>query len=100
MNTIDIDSLDELEIGDIVQHKGSGNSYVVVGNYGTFVTAVKEQNIMNPVEWVKVIKPSNDLPQYGGPKDVPLITIEQPHKQSYPVRFEGLDLSHPFKKES
>lgn len=54
METILINNLSDLNIGDLIRHKSGGDSYVVVGNYGSFVTAIKEKNVMNPTEWVKI----------------------------------------------
>lgn len=55
-----INNLSELQVGDIVKHVSGGKPLVVLGNYGTFVVAVFEQNIMNPHEWVKITKSDGD----------------------------------------
>ena len=49
----------ELGIGDIVKHKDSWPSYVVAGNYGGRVTAVKIVDMTNPDEWVLMQKCKN-----------------------------------------
>ena len=47
--------LSKLSVGDIVQGS-SGHIYVVTGNYGGHVTAVKTVDITNPGEWTLVQK--------------------------------------------
>jgi hypothetical protein len=46
-----------LREGDIVKGKASGEAYVVTGNYGDRVTAVKTIDITHPDEW-GLIQPS------------------------------------------
>ncbi len=46
--------LKKLKRGDIVQHKVSGCSYVVDGNYGLYTIAMRSVQISNPDEWIKV----------------------------------------------
>lgn len=48
----------DLRIGDIVRGKSNQISYVVTGNYGTHVTAVRSQDITNVSEW-EVIRDIN-----------------------------------------
>lgn len=43
-----------LQRGDLVRHKGSGDSLVVTGNYGDRVTAVRTVDMTNPNEWDQV----------------------------------------------
>ena len=47
-------SVSELQRGDIVRHRSSGDSMVVTANYGSRVTAVRTADITNTDEWVKV----------------------------------------------
>ena len=47
-------SLSQLQRGDIVRHRSSGDSMVVTANYGSRVTAVRTADITNTDEWVKV----------------------------------------------
>ena len=56
MNEIEIESLDELQRGDIVRHKESGRSYIVDANYSEYVIAMGTMHISNPSEWVKIEK--------------------------------------------
>ena len=44
----------ELEAGNVVRHKDSGNGYIVTGNYGIMVSVVRTINIVNPKEWIVV----------------------------------------------
>lgn len=46
-----VQSILELERGDIVRHVDSGNSYVVIANYGEHATAVRSIEISDPTEW-------------------------------------------------
>ena len=41
----------DLREGDIVQGKASGEGYIVTGNYGDRVTAVRTVDITQPDEW-------------------------------------------------
>lgn len=46
-----------LEVGDIVRHKSKGSlPYIITGNYGDRVTAVRSQDLTNPIEWEVVRK--------------------------------------------
>lgn len=49
----------KLKRGDIVKNKGSGESYIVDGNYGNKIILIKTILVMNPSEWEKV--PREDL---------------------------------------
>ena len=42
----------ELNIGDLIQHVGSSDKYIIIGNYGNHCTAVRMVDITNPVEWM------------------------------------------------
>jgi hypothetical protein len=54
-----------LQIGDVVTHLASGPSFVVTGNYGTHVTAVRSVDIANAVEWVIKSKVASRVPGSG-----------------------------------
>lgn len=41
----------ELKVGDIVEHRTLGTTYIVTGNYGSHVTAVRTIDITNTAEW-------------------------------------------------
>ncbi len=45
------DQFANLDVGDVVVGKVSKIAFVVVGNYGNHVTAVKVADITNPDEW-------------------------------------------------
>ncbi len=45
------EELNKLERGNIVRSKANGTSYVVTGNYGGRVTAVRTADLTNPSEW-------------------------------------------------
>lgn len=45
------DQMRALRPGDVVQSLHTGLAYVVTGNYGNRVTAVRTADISNPVEW-------------------------------------------------
>lgn len=49
---LDIDSIAQLDRGDIIKHRSGGNSYVVNENYGNRVTAVDTRDITNASEWL------------------------------------------------
>jgi len=44
--------IDALAVGDIVAHISDGKAFIVTGNYGDRVTAVRTIDITNPTEWV------------------------------------------------
>lgn len=46
-----VQSIRELDSGDIVRHRGSGTVYVVTANNGHSATAVKTIDISNAPEW-------------------------------------------------
>ena len=48
--------LSDLKEGDIVRHKSDGEAYIVTGNYGDYVIAVRQIHITNESEWVKINK--------------------------------------------
>lgn len=54
------DELNKLNPGDIVRGKSSKELYVVTGNYGGRVTAVKTADITNPIEWEVINKVAGD----------------------------------------
>ena len=35
----------------VLQHKGTGEGYIVSGNYGKYVIAIQSMHITNPNEW-------------------------------------------------
>lgn len=45
-------SLSDLKVGMVVRHKHDSKGYVVVGNHGDRVTAVREADITHPDEWL------------------------------------------------
>jgi len=48
----------KLRDGDIVRHKSEGSlPYIVTGNYGGRVTAVRSQDMTNPIEWDLIEQP-------------------------------------------
>ncbi|MEY4723508.1 MAG: hypothetical protein RLZZ324_1021 [Candidatus Parcubacteria bacterium] len=49
MNAIDFPRLSR---GDILGHKNSALTYVVMGHYGTRVTVARNVDITNPPEWL------------------------------------------------
>ena len=53
----------ELDRGDIVRHRmDRARSYIVDGNYGGHVTAVRTVDISNPSEWEVVYKADYSRP--------------------------------------
>ena len=51
MEWLDVHTIQSLSPGDYIKHKGSHNIYVVTGNYGDHVTAVRTVDVTNPSEW-------------------------------------------------
>lgn len=49
-----LEKLSDLQPGDIIQGRSSGDSFVVTANYGSHVTAVRTVDITNPDEWLVV----------------------------------------------
>ncbi len=50
------EQLRALQTGDIIQSKTTGVSYVVTGNYGDHVTAVKTVDVTHASEWRVIVK--------------------------------------------
>lgn len=50
------DDLKNLNVGDLVRHAAFHGVYVVTGNYGDRVTAVRTVDLTNPSEWEIVKK--------------------------------------------
>ena len=48
--------LRSLQRGDIVRHHATGNVYLVIRNDGRAVVAIREIQISNPSEWVRVFR--------------------------------------------
>lgn len=46
-----IKSFSDVERGDIIKHKSTHKSFVVTGNYGERITAVRTIDATNPSEW-------------------------------------------------
>lgn len=46
----------KLNVGDIVGHPLHDHNYVVTGNYGGRVTAVRTVDMTNPSEWLLLTK--------------------------------------------
>ena len=55
-----------LKRGDVVQHIASPEQYVVMGNYGSHVIAVKTIHMMNPSEWDLIL-----ISDYSKPVGLP-----------------------------
>jgi hypothetical protein len=53
---MDTNELKKLNTGDIVKSNWDGKTYIVTGNYGDRVTAVRTVDITNSSEWELVIK--------------------------------------------
>lgn len=51
---MDHKEFESLEVGDIVRHAEGSDGYVVTGNYGDRVTAVRTVDLTNPSEWIRV----------------------------------------------
>lgn len=51
-----------LEVGDIVRHTGTDLTYLVTGNYGDHVSAVRAVDMTHPNEWEVVIKSRLESP--------------------------------------
>ena len=57
------DEMKDLRDGDVVAHRSGGKAYIVTGNYGGRVTAVRTVDITNPIEWdlrSKAIRKTDD----------------------------------------
>jgi hypothetical protein len=54
---MDAEEMKSLQPGDMVKHALFNEVYVVTGNYGDRVTAVKTVDITNPPEWEVVKRP-------------------------------------------
>ena len=50
----------DLQVGDIVQSRGSGMAYIVTANYGDYAIAVRTAHVTNPIEW-KLVKHNNNI---------------------------------------
>jgi hypothetical protein len=48
------EEMQDLRTGDLVRHASSGEVFVVTGNYGGRVTAVRSVDLTNPHEWYVV----------------------------------------------
>lgn len=46
----------KLQIGDIVKGQFSGEIFVVTGNYGSHITAVKSVDMTHPQDWELIRK--------------------------------------------
>lgn len=55
MKYVQVKSITDLESGQIIRGKLSGNVYIVTGNYGDRVTAVQTADVTNPDEWELLI---------------------------------------------
>lgn len=54
------EEMGNLQRGDMVKHASFGSVvYVVTGNYGGRITAVRSVDLMNPQEWLKVTVSDN-----------------------------------------
>jgi hypothetical protein len=47
----EITDVTDLRDGDIVQHRGTGEAYIVIHNDGRTVTATRTRTVTNPQEW-------------------------------------------------
>ena len=54
-------TFDNLGEGDLVKRIGDTAIYIVHGNYGNYVTAVRTVNIIKEAEWVLVYKATHKL---------------------------------------
>ena len=76
---MNVNQFKQLQEGDIVRGKSSGESYVVVANYGDRVTAIRVADMTNPDEWELVrsqhpmMDPSIIMPVCPGCGMVPLM---------------------------
>lgn len=58
---LNVISISDLQNGDIIRNKSGSESYIVTGNYGTHVTAVRTVDVTNPSEW-EVLQPVSTFP--------------------------------------
>lgn len=49
---VPVQSITELQPGDIIRHKGGAEALIVTANYGGRVTAVRTADVTNPIEWL------------------------------------------------
>jgi len=50
------EEMTNLSSGDIIRHASGGEAFVVTGNFGGRVTAVRTVDVTNPIEW-ELVKP-------------------------------------------
>lgn len=53
-----------LKVGDLIRHKSDHKAYVVSGNYGDRVTAVRTVDMTNPSEWALVREDGSEIADY------------------------------------
>lgn len=52
----------QLKEGDVVRNKSSLDGYIVMGNFGDRVTAVRIADLTNPSEWELLMKAEHKKP--------------------------------------
>ena len=57
---VNLRCISELKAGDIIQSKLNGKGYVVTRNYGDYVIAIRQVNISNESEWLKLNERQQD----------------------------------------
>lgn len=50
-------SITDFQVGTVIRHRHSADAMVVVGNYGDYAIAVRQQHIANPSEWLLICAP-------------------------------------------
>jgi hypothetical protein len=46
-----VKNIEDLQVGDIIRSRSRELAYIVTGNYGGHVTAVRTVDVTNPIEW-------------------------------------------------
>jgi hypothetical protein len=54
--TLTEEQFKQLQAGDVVKGKSSGNTFIVQANYGNRVTAVKIADMTDPAQWDLISK--------------------------------------------
>ena len=59
-------TFERLEVGDIVRHVGTHETFIITANYRTHITAVRTVEMTHPSEWGLVVKSRHETP---GPQE-------------------------------
>jgi hypothetical protein len=61
VEAVSVESIAQLQPGDIIRHVNGADGYIVTGNAGDHVIAVRVMHVTNPRDWLLISRADHKL---------------------------------------